>query len=51
MLDPENEHAFLRDELKCYILLYLGRYIQGLVSVFLEHKVAGDPSITSPYLK
>ena len=38
VIDPANPHAFLSNELKCYILLYLGRYFQGLVSVFLEHK-------------
>jgi hypothetical protein len=35
---PDGPYAKISDELKCYILLYIARYVQGLVSVFLEHK-------------
>lgn len=34
----DGEHALLCDDLKCYILLYFGRYLQGVVSCCLEHK-------------
>lgn len=33
-----GEHDMLCDDLKCYILLYFGRYLQGVVSCCLEHK-------------
>ena len=33
-----GEHDMLCDDLKCYILLYFGRYLQGVLSCCLEHK-------------
>jgi hypothetical protein len=34
----DSEHALLCDDLKCYILLYFGRYLQGVISCCMEHK-------------
>lgn len=34
----EGEHAMMRSDLRCYYLMYMARYIQGIISVFLEPK-------------
>lgn len=36
--DPGAPHALMRDDLRCYYLLYTARYMQNLVSVLLEPK-------------
>lgn len=33
-----GQHSLMRDDLRCYYLLYGARYVQGAVSVMLEHK-------------
>mmetsp|Transcript_82950 Transcript_82950/g.130446 ORF Transcript_82950/g.130446 Transcript_82950/m.130446 type:complete len:319 (-) Transcript_82950:155-1111(-) len=34
----EGGHEVMRDDLRCYYLLYGARYFSGIVSIFLEHK-------------
>jgi ceramide synthetase len=34
----EGKHDLIRADLRCYYLLYGSRYLQGLISIFLEHK-------------
>jgi len=33
-----GEHSIMRNDLRCYYLLYCARYVQGMISVFLEPK-------------
>jgi len=36
--EPDAPHALMRDDLRCYYLLYTGRYLQCIISVLLEPK-------------
>merc|ERR1719281_63949 len=33
-----GEHSWLRADLRCYYLMYVSRYVQGIVSCLMEHK-------------
>tara|TARA_B100000524_G_C23641405_1_gene366798 strand:+ start:953 stop:1744 length:792 start_codon:yes stop_codon:yes gene_type:complete len=35
---PSGSHLSMRDDCRCFYLLYIARYFQGFVSVCLEHK-------------
>lgn len=36
--DPDTPHALMRNDLRCYYLLYTARYAQGIFSTLLEAK-------------
>ena len=38
MKQQDPPHRYFGDDLKCYILLYMGRYLQAVVSVLIEPK-------------
>lgn len=33
-----GSHAVMRDDMRCYYIMYASRYLQGLLSVFIEHR-------------
>ena len=35
---PAGSHSVMRDDMRCYYVLYASRYAQAALSVLLEHK-------------
>lgn len=33
-----GSHSVMRDDMRCYYIMYASRYFQGLLSVFIEHR-------------